>query len=115
MGDFLEQLSKYSTSQKMAGALVVYLIVSAVIWFGFVKPTKDQVLVAQNRNMKLVEERNENREIAENRERARSSPRITRTACRSGRGRCIFRRPSERTQSTGLTAKTSRSACSQTS
>jgi len=69
MGDFLEQLSKYSTSQKMAGALVVYLIVSAVIWFGFVKPTKDQVLVAQNRNMKLVEERNENREIAENRER----------------------------------------------
>ncbi len=69
MGDFLEQLSKYSTSQKMAGALVVYLILAAVIWFGFVKPTKDQVLVAQNRNMKLVEERNENREIAENRER----------------------------------------------
>ena len=69
MGDFLEQLSKYSTSQKVAGALVIYLIIAAVLWFAFIKPTKDEIMVAQNRNGKLVTERNENRDIAENRER----------------------------------------------
>ncbi|MCO4770336.1 MAG: type 4a pilus biogenesis protein PilO [Deltaproteobacteria bacterium] len=69
MGDFLEQLSKYSTSQKIAGAMVLYAIIAAVLWFAFIKPTKDQIQVAQVRNVKLVEERNTNRDIAENRER----------------------------------------------
>jgi len=69
MGDFLEQLSKYSTSQKVLGAVVIYLLIAAVFWFAFISPTKDQIMVAQARNATLVEQRDENREIAENRER----------------------------------------------
>lgn len=69
MGDFLEQLSKYTTSQKVAGALVIYLIIAAVLWFAFIQPAREEIMVAQSRNGKLVTERNENRDIAENRER----------------------------------------------
>jgi len=69
MGDFLEQLSKYSTSQKTAGAMVIYLLVASVLWFAFIQPKKEEILQAQTRNSKLVTERNENRDIAENRER----------------------------------------------
>lgn len=69
MGDFLEQLSKYSTSQKTAGAMVIYLLVASVLWFAFIQPKKEAILQAQTRNSKLVTERNENRDIAENRER----------------------------------------------
>jgi type IV pilus assembly protein PilO len=69
MGDFLEQLSKYSTSQKVAGALVIYAAIAAVLFFAFIKPTQDKTMVAQARNGSLVAERDENRDIAENRER----------------------------------------------
>lgn len=68
MGDFLEQLSKYSTSQKVAGALVIYALVGAVLWFMFISPTQDKILAAQRQNNELSSERNKHREKAENRE-----------------------------------------------
>ncbi len=53
----------------MAGALVIYAAIAAVLFFAFIKPTQDKTMVAQARNGSLVAERDENRDIAENRER----------------------------------------------
>ncbi len=69
MGDFLERLSKFTTSQKMVGAVVIYALIGAAMWFGLIKPTQDQIIAANSRNGELVKERDENRAIAENRER----------------------------------------------
>lgn len=67
--DFLEQLSKYTTTQKAAGALVIYLVIAAIFWFVLISPTRTEIVAAQNRNGQLIEERDENRDIAENRDR----------------------------------------------
>lgn len=69
MGDFLEQLSKYSTSQKVAGALVIYALIGAVLWFMFISPTQDKIMAAERQNNELSSKRNEFREKAENREK----------------------------------------------
>lgn len=69
MGDFLEQLSKYSTSQKVAGALVIYALIGAVLWFMFISPTQDKIMAAERQNNELSATRNEFREKAENREK----------------------------------------------
>ena len=69
MGDFLDQLSKYSASQKALGAVLLYALVAVVLWFAFIAPTKDEILAADDRNGRLVAERDENRDIAENRDR----------------------------------------------
>lgn len=67
--DFLEQLSKYTTTQKLAGGVLVYALIAAVFWFMLISPAKDEILLAQGRNANLVAERDENRDIAENRDR----------------------------------------------
>jgi type IV pilus assembly protein PilO len=67
--DFLEQLSKYTTTQKMAGGLLIYAIVAAIFWFMLISPTKEEIVAAENRNSTLIDERDENRDIAENRDR----------------------------------------------
>ena len=69
MGDFLEQLSKYSTSQKALGAGLLYALVAAALWFLFISPTMDEIVSAESRNKTLLVERDENRDIAENRDR----------------------------------------------
>jgi len=69
MGDFLERLSKFTTSQKILGALVIYALIGAALWFGLIKPTQDKIIAANSRNTELVKQRDENRSIAENRER----------------------------------------------
>ncbi len=67
--DFLEQLSKYSSTQKFAGAMLIYALIAAVFWFVLVSPAKEEIVTAQGRNSNLVSERDENRDIAENRDR----------------------------------------------
>ncbi len=67
--DFLEQLSKYTTTQKLAGCLLIYAIIAAIFWFMLISPTKEEIVAAEKRNSTLIEERDENRDIAENRNR----------------------------------------------
>ncbi len=67
--DFLEQLSKYTTTQKLAGGLLIYAIIAAIFWFMLISPTKEEITVAEKRHATLIEERDENRDIAENRDR----------------------------------------------
>ena len=67
--DFLEQLSKYTAPQKAAGALVIYALIAAVFWFALISPARTEIVTAQNRNSTLEDERDENRDIAENRDR----------------------------------------------
>ena len=67
--DFLEQLSKYTTTQKLAGGLLIYAIIAAIFWFMLISPTKEEIVAAEQRNGTLIEERDENRDIAENRDR----------------------------------------------
>ena len=67
--DFLEQLSKYTTTQKLAGGLLIYAIIAAIFWFMLISPTKEEITGAEKRHATLIEERDENRDIAENRDR----------------------------------------------
>lgn len=67
--DFLEQLSKYTTTQKLAGGLLIYAIIAAIFWFVLISPTKEEIVAAESRHGSLIEERDENRDIAENRDR----------------------------------------------
>ena len=67
--DFLEQLSRYTTTQKVAGAVGIYAAIAAVFWFLMISPARTEIVNAQSRQGQLVEERDENRDIAENRDR----------------------------------------------
>jgi type IV pilus assembly protein PilO len=69
MGDFLDQLSKYNTTQKVGIAALMYALIVAALWFGLIAPTNESILTADDVNRKLTSERDENRRIAENREK----------------------------------------------
>jgi type IV pilus assembly protein PilO len=69
MGDLLEKISKLTGIQKLGVALAVYAAVAAALWFGLVSPTQDKIASARSQQSNLQEERDEKRDIAENRDR----------------------------------------------
>ena len=69
MNDLLEKISKLSGAQKLAGALGIYALVAAALVFILILPTQNRITDSEDRNENLIEQRNENRDIAENRER----------------------------------------------
>jgi type IV pilus assembly protein PilO len=69
MGDILERISKLTAVQKLGGALAIYALIGAAIFFGMVSPTSDKITVAQARRGELTAERDETRTIAENRDK----------------------------------------------
>ncbi len=69
MGDLMDRISKLTASQKLAGALAIYALVGAAIWFGLIAPTQEKIASAQTEQGSLETERDEKRDIAENRDR----------------------------------------------
>ncbi len=69
MGDLMDRISKLTASQKLAGALAIYALVGAAIWFGLIAPTQEKIASAQAEQGSLEAERDEKRDIAENRDR----------------------------------------------
>jgi type IV pilus assembly protein PilO len=69
MGDLLERIGKLTGAQKLAGALGIYLVIGLGLYFGAIKPTGDKIDSALREQDTLTEQRDENRDIAENRDR----------------------------------------------
>jgi len=69
MGDLLERIGKLTGAQKLASALGVYALVVLALHFMLLKPTAEQIEAARTEQENLTEQRDENRDIAENRDR----------------------------------------------
>ena len=69
MGDLLERIGKLTGVQKLGAAIGVYAAVAAALWFGLVSPTQEKISSARSEQSNLQEERDEKRDIAENRDR----------------------------------------------
>ncbi len=69
MGDLLERIGKLTGAQKLAGALGIYALIAAALYFGAIKPTSEKIDSALREQETLTEQRDENRDIAENRDR----------------------------------------------
>ncbi len=69
MGDLLERIGKLTAAQKLAAALGIYVAIAAGLFFLLIKPTDEKITTALNKQVELTEKRDENRDIAENRDR----------------------------------------------
>jgi type IV pilus assembly protein PilO len=69
MGDLLERISKLTGAQKLAAAVGIYVVIAAALYFGAIKPTSEKIDSALREQETLTEQRDENRDIAENRDR----------------------------------------------
>ena len=69
MGDLLERIGKLTGAQKLAAAVGIYVLIAAALYFGAIKPTSEKIDSALREQETLTEQRDENRDIAENRDR----------------------------------------------
>jgi type IV pilus assembly protein PilO len=69
MGDLLEKIGKLTGIQKLGVAVGIYAAIAAAIWFGLISPTQEKIAGARSEQSNLQEERDEKRDIAENRDR----------------------------------------------
>jgi len=69
MGDLLERIGKLTAAQKLAAAVGIYVAIAAALFFLLIKPTAEKIDLAQVQQEELTEQRDENRDIAENRDR----------------------------------------------
>ncbi len=69
MGDLLERIGKLTGIQKLGVALLVYAAIGAGLMFGLISPTQNKIAAARSQQSNLQEERDEKRDIAENRDR----------------------------------------------
>lgn len=69
MGDLLERIGKLTGAQKLAGAVGIYVVIATALYFGAIKPTSEKIDSALREQETLSEQRDENRDIAENRDR----------------------------------------------
>jgi type IV pilus assembly protein PilO len=68
MGDFLDNLSKLSGLHKVLGALGIYLLVAALLYFPLVKATQDRVVEEETRQQDLKEEKRDFQKTAQDKE-----------------------------------------------
>ena len=69
MGDLLERIGKLTAAQKLAAALGIYALIGLAIFFFLIKPTSENIVSARDQQEELTVQRDENRDIAENRDR----------------------------------------------
>ncbi len=69
MGDLLERIGKLTAAQKLAAAIGIYVAIAAGLFFLLIKPTSENIDTALVKREELTEQRDENRDIAENRDR----------------------------------------------
>ncbi|MCP4869322.1 MAG: type 4a pilus biogenesis protein PilO [Proteobacteria bacterium] len=69
MGDLLERIGKLTAAQKLAAAIGIYVAIAAGLFFLLIKPTSENIDTALVKQEELTEQRDENRDIAENRDR----------------------------------------------
>ena len=69
MGDILERIGKLTAAQKLAAAIGIYVAIALGLFFLLIKPTAESIDTALVKQEELTEQRDENRDIAENRDR----------------------------------------------
>jgi type IV pilus assembly protein PilO len=69
MQELLDKIGKLTGAQKLAASLAVYALVAAGLWFALISPTRTEIQAAHDEQDRLEGERDENRDIAENRDR----------------------------------------------
>jgi type IV pilus assembly protein PilO len=69
MGDILERIGRLTTAQKLAAAIGIYVAIGLTLFFMLLKPTGESIDLALVKQEELTEQRDENRDIAENRDR----------------------------------------------
>jgi type IV pilus assembly protein PilO len=66
--DLLDRIAKLSGLQKLLGAVAIYLLLSVGMYFALISPTEDRITAATARQSKLLEDVEEKRDIANNRD-----------------------------------------------
>ncbi len=69
MLDFLETLERWTLTQRLLAGVGAYALLGALLVFGLVMPTGGKIDEQRVQQERLIEERAENRNIAENRDR----------------------------------------------
>jgi type IV pilus assembly protein PilO len=68
MGDILDNLSKLSGLHKVLGALGIYLLVAALLYFPLIKATQDRVVEGETLQQDLKEEKRDFQKTAQDKE-----------------------------------------------
>lgn len=68
MGDLMDRIGRLNSGQRTGIAVAIYGLLVLALWFLSLAPMREEIVAQQARQVKLEEERDETREIAENRD-----------------------------------------------